>query len=616
MPSRGQSGIATVLDWNTSTNVYKTGDAANIEIFFIKDGVVATPTNQAALAESSSSAGGPIGAYSIAWTSAEGTCSTLWVGGTSSSANCAIIPITITFEQLPIAAPASSNGLITVGSGVGQLNMASGFGYVNLQQWEGLPPSALIGGLVQATFSGTTPAVNVTQFRGVASVGLPGYGGVDWSAISNSSAVENFTQTTISGLINSPTVTLQGTTSVAQFGVNIVTIAGTPTAGAAGYVGIDWAQIANPTTRQGLTATTVSGVINSPTVTLAGVTSTAQFGVNVVTWNGDPVSFPTSLGTPSVNATKIGGAATSTSAAMIGVNLITWEGDAPSRLIGGLVQATFSGTVPAVNVTQWLGTGVSSATLGIPDINVKNINNATVATSSAQIGVNLVTWEGDAPSRLIAGLVQATFSGATPAVNVTQINGLAVVTSSAQIGVNVVTWEGDAPSRLQNGLVQVAVQSGIINSNLTTWLGAAPNGLNTGTVQVDVERWGNVVVNALTSGRVDATVGQMQANTIQTTTFNAGALASSVFGAPFLSSASYDATYSNGLADALGNRANAIETGLTPYQSWRLVASSQGGQLSGAGTSNIDIWGAGVGTTRISAVCDNSGNRQSVTLSL
>lgn len=673
MPTRGQSGIATVMAWNTSTNVFQTGNAANIEIFFIKDGVVATPTNQTALTESSSSAGGPIGAYSIAWTSAEGTCNTLWVGGQSSSANVAIIPTVYGFT-LAIGS-GTFNANVTQINGAAAVTSSAQIG-VNLVTWEGDPPSRLIGGLVQSTFSGTTPAVNVTQFRGVASVGLPGYGGVDWSAISNSSAVQNFTQTTISGivnsptvtlqgttsvaqfgvnivtiagtpttgapgyvgidwaqvanpttrqgltattvsgLINSPTVTLQGTTSVAQFGVNIVTIAGTPTVGAAGYVGIDWAQIANPTTRQGLTATTVSGVINSPTVTLAGVTSTAQFGVNVVTWNGDPVAFPTSLGTPSVNATKIGGAATSTSAAMIGVNLITWEGDAPSRLIGGLVQATFSGTVPAVNVTQWLGTGVSSATLGIPDINVKNINNATASTSSAQIGVNLVTWEGDAPSRLIAGLVQATFSGATPAVNVTQINGLAVVTSSAQVGVNVVTWEGDAPSRLQNGLVQVAVQSGIINSNLTTWLGAAPNGLNTGTVQVDVERWGNVVVNALTSGRVDATVGQMQANTIQTTTFNAGALAASVFGAPFLTSASFDATYGNALADDLGNRANAIETGLTPYQSWRLVAASQGGQLSGAGTTVVDIWGAGVSTSRISAVCDQSGNRQSVTLTL
>ena len=292
MPSRGQSGIATVLDWNTSTNVYKTGDAANIEIFFIKDGVVATPTNQTALTESSSASGGPIGAYSIAWTSAEGTCSTLWVGGQSSSANCAIIPVTITFENLPV-----------------------------------LPTTILVAG---------------------------------------------------------------------------------------------------------------SGV------------------------------------------------------------------------------------------------------------------------------------------------------------NLTQINGAAAGTSSAQLGVNIVTWQGAAPNVLQNGLVQAAIVSGASNANVTSWLGVAPN--------------------TLISGRVDSSVGQVQANGIGPSAYVAGALGTTTFAAQFLTLALTDATYQNGLADALGNRSNAVETGITPYLSWRYTTAAAAGALSGAGTTQVGIWGVNVTNTRISAVTDQSGNRQSVAL--
>ena len=270
MPSRGQSGVGQVLDWNTSSNVYQVGDAANVKLWFVKDGVLTTPTNQAAVTEVSGSGGGPIGVYQIAWTSAEGICNTLWIGGQSSSANCSIIPITLTFEQLPTASPGSSNGLITVGSGVGQLNMASGIGYSNVQQWQGLPPNALIAGLVQATFSGTTPAVNVTRIAGTLTGAQPGFVGLDWSYMTGTSSPQILSATTFSGLLNFPALTIAGTPNV-----NVTQIGGSPTVGAPGYVGIDWSQVANQTARQDLTATTISGLANSPVVTLQGITSGA-----------------------------------------------------------------------------------------------------------------------------------------------------------------------------------------------------------------------------------------------------------------------------------------------------------------------------------------------------
>ena len=170
-------------------------------------------------------------------------------------------------------------------------------------------------------------------------------------------------------------------------------------------------------------------------------------------------------------------------------------------------------------------------------------------------------------------------------------------TSSAQLGVNVVTWQGAAPNVLQNGLVQAAIVSGASNANVTAWLGVAPN--------------------TLISGRVDSSVGQVQANGIGPSAYVAGALVTTAFAPQFLTLALTDATYQNGLADALGNRANAIETGVTPYQSWRYVGASHLGQTSGAGTTTFSITAMGsgnMGTTRIVAIVDGSGDRSAVSL--
>lgn len=65
-----------------------------------------------------------------------------------------------------------------------------------------------------------------------------------------------------------------------------------------------------------------------------------------------------------------------------------------------------------------------------------------------------------------------------------------------------------------------------IRSNVVMWNGTAPNNLNNGLVQSDVQRWLNVVVNALISGRVDVSVGAMAANVL-----TAAAIATDAFSA-------------------------------------------------------------------------------------
>lgn len=611
MPSRGSSGGANYMAWDTTNNVWKTGDVANHTIRFVQDAVEATPTNTPTEVDATNAPG----AYNITWTSAEGTTNLLWIGGKSSTTAIQIIPITIGFENLPVL-PTS---ILAAASGV------------NVTQWLGTAVTAATAGVpdvntknlnnfaVQAN-SGFAQT-SVVQIRGAASAGLPGYVGMDWSAIANSSATEFFAATTISGIINAVPATLSGVTSAAQLGVNVVTWHGDP-----------------------VSFPTISGKPDV-TATLAGVTSSAQLGVNVVTWAGDPVTFPTATGFPGVDVERIKGAVVQTSTAQVGVNVATIgsiiaasslvQGNVNVVLIGGALAATSLAT-GAVNVNKFIGQSVQLDTANLLKVDLEDIAGAAVNAGAAQLGVNAVQIAGVATvtSLALANVNVVSFNGTATVtslalgnVNVVTIGGLATATSLLQGNVNIVTIGGAlAGSSLASGGVNVNQWRGgaIPTPNVTGeplvdinhWRGTQPATLNATFVPSDVQTWLTVAPNTLISGRVDAYAGQIKAGSIATGTFNAGALATTVFPASYLTSALIDTTAANQLADALLDRANAIETGLTPRQGWRLDSAALGGNLSGAGLTAVGIWGAGVTTTRISAATDQSGNRSSITLNL
>ena len=66
------------------------------------------------------------GLYKITITATEAQCNFGTICGKSSTANVSIIPMSITFENLPTAVPAASGGLPTVGTGSGQINPNAG----------------------------------------------------------------------------------------------------------------------------------------------------------------------------------------------------------------------------------------------------------------------------------------------------------------------------------------------------------------------------------------------------------------------------------------------------------------------------------------------------------
>lgn len=76
-------------------------------------------------------------------------------------------------------------------------------------------------------------------------------------------------------------------------------------------------------------------------------------------------------------------------------------------------------------------------------------------------------------------------------------------------------------------------------------------------------------------------------------------------------------TAGNTVADALLDRADAIETGVTPRQSLRAIASSTAGKLAGAATSTVTTRNMVADTkTRLTVTNDADGNRTAITYDL
>jgi hypothetical protein len=118
---------------------------------------------------------------------------------------------------------------------------------------------------------------------------------------------------------------------------------------------------------------------NFGTVWLGGKSSTANVIIIPIT-----VTFeilPTALdanGFVKADVEDIAGATVATGTAQLGINVVNWR--------GGAVPAVTVTGVPKVDVADWLGTAVTAATAGIPDVNTKNKNNAAALTDPTNFG--------------------------------------------------------------------------------------------------------------------------------------------------------------------------------------------------------------------------------------
>jgi hypothetical protein len=159
-----------------------------------------------------------------------------------------------------------------------------------------------------------------------------------------------------------------------------------------------------------------------------------------------------------------------------------------------------------VNTLRWNGTAVATpATAGIPDVNVKNVNNvsaASVTTVNANLGTTQpVNYTGTGASALVKS-------------DMVDVAGAAVSTSSAQIGVNAVNIGGTAQTGRDIG-------ASVLLSNGT---GAGQVSLSSGTVTVGTNN-DKTGYSLTTLESANAQSGTAQAGGASTITLASGASA-------------------------------------------------------------------------------------------
>ncbi|HOD79957.1 MAG: hypothetical protein BWX88_02758 [Planctomycetes bacterium ADurb.Bin126] len=90
MATKGASFHVQVTAWNTSTKAPQAGDAANVTLTLVRDGVESEPSN--APSDLSN------GEIDLEITAAEADCDTLTVSGTSATSNVQIIPAKVSMQ--------------------------------------------------------------------------------------------------------------------------------------------------------------------------------------------------------------------------------------------------------------------------------------------------------------------------------------------------------------------------------------------------------------------------------------------------------------------------------------------------------------------------------------
>lgn len=116
----------------------------------------------------------------------------------------------------------------------------------------------------------------------------------------------------------------------------------------------------------------------------------------------------------------------------------------------------------------------------------------------------------------------------------------------------------------------------------------------------------------------DSLIGGSDTLDVQVTGMGSGVLTSTAVATDAITATGLAADAANEIADALLNRANAIETGLTPVQALRLIAAVLAGKVSGGGTGTVTVRNAVADSKdRIVATTpDANGNRTAITVDL
>lgn len=272
------------------------------------------------------------------------------------------------------------------------------------------------------------------------------------------------------------------------------------------------------------------------------------------------------------------------------------------------------------NVYTWNGTAVSApATAGIPEVNVKNINNVSASPVTTVKAVQGLAVDG------VVTTVTNQLTAAQVATGVWQDATAGDFTTASSIGKSLYT--GNVAPGGTNGLFIAGTNAA---TTITTALTTTFTGNLTGSVGSVTGAVGSVTgaVGSVTGavGSVTGAVGSVTGNvggnvggsvasvtagvTVTTNNDKTGYTASTVGDKTGYALTSGERT---SIADALLDESNGVETSLTLRQATRLMLAALSGKLSGAGTTTVTIRNVGDTKNRIVATVDATGNRSAVT---
>lgn len=209
-----------------------------------------------------------------------------------------------------------------------------------------------------------------------------------------------------------------------------------------------------------------------------------------------------------------------------------------------------------------------TVTSGRANADITHIATAAVSTSTAQLGVNAVQAGGTAWG-----------SGAITAASIAS-NAI----TSAKFAANALDAVWSTATRLLTAGTNIVLAKGTGITGFND-LSAAQVNAEADTALADVGVTGTV------TGRIDAAISTRLAT------------------AGYMTPPTADE-----IADALLDRTDGVETGLTPRQAWRLVAAACAGKASGLDTGSPVYRNVGDTKDRITATTDQYGNRSAVTV--
>jgi hypothetical protein len=303
---------------------------------------------------------------------------------------------------------------------------------------------------------------------------------------------------------------------------------------AAGEAGVDWANVGSPTTALNLSGTTVatSQVVASVTGAVGSVTA----GVTVTT-NNDKTGYALSAG--GVTAVQ-SGLATSSALATVQADTDDIQTRLPAALVSGRMDSsvgamaanTLTASALATDAVTEIQTGLATPT----NITAGTITNVTTVNGLAANVITAASMAADASAEIADAVWDELIAGHLGA-------------GSTGAALNSAGSAGDPWGTGLPGAYGAGSAGFIIGTNLNATISSRASASALATVQSDTDDIQSRLPAALVSGRMDASVGAMAADTLTATAVAASAVTEIQSGLSTVTTAQVKAQADQALAD-------------------------------------------------------------------